>query len=166
MKAKIMLIGGGGREDAIARKIIENEGTLISILPFENPSIIRMSEKYFIAGENDADKIISLAKAENPDVVYVSPDSFLDKPIVDALQYSKIKVASPDTKAFQIESSKIFMRQLIKRFGISGNIKYDIFYDESMLCEGLCPQGKSVYQLYLHQKEPCSLFLQDQPFFH
>ena len=130
MKAKIMLIGGGGREDAIARKIVENEGTLISIIPFENPSIIRMSEKYFIAGENDADKIISLAKSENPDVVYVSSDSFLDKPIVDALQYSKIRVASPDSKAFQIESSKIFMRQLIKRFGITGNIKYDIFYDE------------------------------------
>jgi phosphoribosylamine--glycine ligase len=130
MKAKIMLIGGGGREDAIARKIVENEGTLISVMPFENPSIKRLCNKFFIAGENDAEKIISLAREEKPDVVYVSPDSFLEKPIVDALQYSNIKVASPDTKAFQIESSKIFMRQLLKRFGIQGNLKYEIFYDE------------------------------------
>ena len=130
MNIKVIMIGSGGREDALARRIKESGGTIVSIMTNDNPSIRSMSERVHFAGEDEVEKIVDIIRDENPDVVYVSPDSFLETAIVDKLEYSKIRVASPSSRAFKIESSKIYMRQLMKRYGISGNIKFEVFDSE------------------------------------
>ncbi|MGP6206987.1 phosphoribosylamine--glycine ligase [Cuniculiplasma sp. SKW3] len=130
MELKIVLIGSGGREDALARRLKESGGKIVSIMTNDNPSIRSLSEKVYFATESEVERILDIIKEESPDLVYVSPDSFLETPIVDKLEYSKIRVASPSSRAFRIESSKIYMRQLMKRYGITGNIKFEIFDSE------------------------------------
>ncbi len=127
MKIKVVLVGSGGREDALARRIKESGGTIVTIMTNDNPSIRSLSEKTYFFTENDVESILNTIKEENPDLVYVSPDSFLETNLVDKLEYAKIRVASPTSRAFKIESSKIYMRQLMKRYGIQGNIKFEIF---------------------------------------
>ena len=130
MEIKIVLIGSGAREDALARRLKESGGRIIAIMTNDNPSIRSLSDKVYFATENDVEMILDIIREESPDLVYVSPDSFLETPIVDKLEYSKIKVASPSSRAFKVESSKIYMRQLMKRYGIVGNIKFEVFDSE------------------------------------
>jgi phosphoribosylamine--glycine ligase len=127
MTEKIVLVGGGGREDALARKIFEAGGELISIMPNNNPSIRSVSSDYLVTKSMDADFLVRYIVDAKPDLVYVGPDSYLETNLVNKLDLYNIKTASPTSGAFQIESSKIFMRQLMKRYGIPGNLKFDVY---------------------------------------
>ena len=130
MSYRIAIVGGGGREDALTRKIFENGAELISIMPNENPSIKSISSETLIAQTSETEKIIDFIKDKNPDLVYVSPDGYLETNLVDKLLLTNIKIASPSSAAFKIESSKIFMRQLMKRYGIPGNLKFEVLNSE------------------------------------
>ncbi|MHB1439653.1 MAG: phosphoribosylamine--glycine ligase [Cuniculiplasma sp.] len=130
MSEKIALVGGGGREDALARKLFESGAELITIMPNDNPSIRSISTECLVTKSRDANLLSGFIMDKKPDLVYVSPDSYLETNLVDKLEFNKIKVACPSSTAFQIESSKIFMRQLMKRYGIPGNLKYEVLDNE------------------------------------
>ncbi len=130
LSEKIVLVGGGGREDALARRLFEDGAELISIMPNSNPSIRSISSETLVTKSMDVDLIARFIIEKKPDLAYVSPDGYLATHLVDRLEYNKIKVASPSSASFQIESSKIFMRQLMKRYGIPGNLKYEVLDNE------------------------------------
>ncbi|MCW6169528.1 MAG: phosphoribosylamine--glycine ligase [Thermoplasmatales archaeon] len=131
---RIMLIGGGGREDAIARKIVEAGSTLISVMKHKNPSIHRLSSETHVMDELDYLSIVDLAKRSNIDLVFVGPDPVLETPLVDTLESKGIKVASPSQSAARLETSKFFMRELLKENNISGNVNYKLIgSDEELL---------------------------------
>ncbi len=125
-----MLVGGGGREDALARKLFHDGAELICIMPNENPSIKSVSSEVLVTNSMDTDLLANYIKDRNPDLVFVGPDGYLETNLVDKLLMTNIKIASPSSGAFKIESSKIFMRQLMKRYGIPGNLKYDVVDNE------------------------------------
>lgn len=129
-----MLIGGGGREDAIARKIVEAGSTLVSVMKHKNPSIYRLSAETHIMDELDYSSIVALARKSNIDLVFVGPDPVLNTPLVDVLENTGIKVASPSQSAAQLETSKFFMRELLKNNNIPGNLNYQLIdSDEALL---------------------------------
>ncbi|EQB69841.1 MAG: phosphoribosylamine--glycine ligase [Candidatus Thermoplasmatota archaeon] len=130
MSERIAIVGGGGREDALARRLFQDGAELISIMPNDNPSIRSISSESLVTKSMDTDMITRYIMDKRPDLVYVSPDGYLETNLVDKLEYNKIKVASPTSASFQIESSKIFMRQLMKRYGIPGNLKYEVLNNE------------------------------------
>ena len=130
MSERIAIVGGGGREDALARRLFQDGAELISIMPNDNPSIRSISSESLVTTSMDTDMITRYIMDRKPDLVYVSPDGYLETNLVDKLEYNKIKVASPTSASFQIESSKIFMRQLMKRYGIPGNLKYEVLDNE------------------------------------
>ena len=72
----ILLVGSGGREDAIARKINEKD-TLYSVLLNENPSIMRMSHKYIMYERDSDEKIVEFAQKNNIDIAFIGPDDIL-----------------------------------------------------------------------------------------
>lgn len=130
MTYKIVLVGGGGREDALARKLFEDGAEIISIMPNDNPSIRSLSSETLVTQSMNTDLLVNYIKDKSPDLVFVGPDGYLETNLVDKLLLTEIKIASPSSEAFKIESSKIFMRQLMRRYGIQGNLKYDILDDE------------------------------------
>ncbi len=117
----VLLVGSGGREDAIARKIRETD-TLYSVIMNDNPSIIRLS-KDIIEYSTDSQKIVDFARKNKIDIAFIGPDGVLETDLVDRLTENHIPVASPTQKAAKIETSKEYMRSLMKKYRIKGDIE-------------------------------------------
>ncbi|HIH60025.1 MAG TPA: phosphoribosylamine--glycine ligase [Ferroplasma sp.] len=127
----VLLVGSGGREDAIARKVRETDN-LYSVVTNENPSIIGLSRDV-IKYKKNSQEIIDFAKKNKIDIAFVSPDDVLNTDLVDKLSENHIPVASPGQKAAMIETSKEYMRNLMKKYRIKGDIENTIISDKETL---------------------------------
>ncbi len=127
----VLLVGSGGREDAIARKVRETDN-LYSVVTNENPSIIGLSRDV-IKYKKNSQEIIDFAKKNKIDIAFVSPDDILNTDLVDKLSENHIPVASPGQKAAMIETSKEYMRNLMKKYRIKGDIENTIISDKETL---------------------------------
>lgn len=124
---KIMVVGGGGREHAIIKKIKENSSVeKIYALP-GNGGIAADAECVAI-GAKDIDKIVEFAVENEIDFAVVAPDDPLVLGAVDALRAKGIKTFGPDSKAAIIEGSKAFSKELMKKYNIP-TAEYEIFDD-------------------------------------
>ncbi len=127
----VLLVGSGGREDAIARKVRETDN-LYSVVTNENPSIIGLSRDV-IKYKKNSQEIIDFAKKNKIDIAFVSPDDILNTDLVDKLSENHIPVASPGQKAAMIETSKEYMRNLMRKYRIKGDIENTIISDKETL---------------------------------
>ncbi len=127
----VLLVGSGGREDAIARKVRETDN-LYSVVTNENPSIIGLSRDV-IKYKKNSQEIIDFAKKNKIDIAFVSPDDILNTDLVDKLSENHIPVASPGKKAAMIETSKEYMRNLMRKYRIKGDIENTIISDKETL---------------------------------
>lgn len=122
---KIMVVGGGGREHAIIKKIKENPRvTEIYALP-GNGGIAADAECVDIDAK-DIDAIVAFAEENNIDFAVVAPDDPLVLGAVDALCAAGIECFGPDKKAAIIEGSKVFSKDLMRKYGIP-TAAYEIF---------------------------------------
>lgn len=117
----VLLVGSGGREDAIARKIRETD-TLYSVVTNDNPSILSLSRD-IMEYTRDSYKIVDFAKKNKIDIAFIGPDGVLETDLVDMLLENHIPVASPTQKAAMIETSKEYMRSLMRKYRIKGDIE-------------------------------------------
>ncbi len=124
---KILVVGGGGREHAIIKKIKENQNVeKIYALP-GNGGIAWDAECVDIKA-TDLDKIVEFAVANNIDYAVVAPDDPLVLGLVDRLNEKGIPCFGPNAKAAIIEGSKVFSKNLMKKYGIP-TAKYEVFDD-------------------------------------
>jgi len=123
----IMVIGGGGREHAIIKKLKEDpRATTIYALP-GNGGMAADAQCVNI-GAKDIPAIVDFAKANAIDFAVVAPDDPLVLGAVDALNEAGIPCFGPKANAAIIEGSKAFSKDLMKRHGIP-TAKYEIFTD-------------------------------------
>ncbi len=114
---KIMVVGGGGREHAIIRKLKESpEAEIIYALP-GNGGIAADAECVPIAA-TDIDGIVKFARETGIDYAVVAPDDPLVMGCVDALEARGIPCFGPRANAAVIEGSKVFAKNLMKKYGI------------------------------------------------
>ncbi len=124
MGTKVLLVGNGAREHAIAKKIVENDGKLYSYMSRENPGIADLSKKFRIG---DLNKFEKLNKFKNVDYAIIGPENPLANGITDYLEDKLgILTCGPRSSVAKIESSKIFTRYLLDIYNIPGNISYMI----------------------------------------
>lgn len=124
-----MVVGGGGREHAIIKKIKENKNVeKIYALP-GNGGIAADAECVDI-GAKDTEKITEFAKENGIDYAIVAPDDPLVLGAVDSLQAAGIPCFGPEAKAAIIEGSKIFSKNLMKKYGIP-TAAYEVFDNEA-----------------------------------
>ena len=124
---KLMVIGGGGREHAIIRKLKENKDVeLICALP-GNGGIAADAECVSIAATDIAGQV-EFAKANGIDYAVVTPDDPLALGAVDALSAAGIPCFGPSKAAARIEASKVFAKNLMKKYGIP-TASYEVFDD-------------------------------------
>lgn len=130
---KVLIIGGGAREDAVCRKLAHEGAEIYSALPNLNPSILSVSKDKLIVRETDSKSIASYAEEKNVDLVFVGPDPALATDLVDTLLDRGVRVASPTRRAAEIETSKAFMRDLVEKHSIAGQIEHRLFSSVSDL---------------------------------
>ena len=123
----ILMVGGGGREHALIRKLKESKrcGT-VRCAP-GNGGISRDAVCHNVAG-TDVDGIVKLAKELKVGLVFVAPDDPLMAGLVDALEKESIRAFGPRQKAALIEGSKVFSKNLMKKYGIP-TAGYEVFDD-------------------------------------
>lgn len=124
---KIMVVGGGGREHAIIKKIKENKNvTEIFALPGNGG--IAADATCIDIGATDIDKIVSFAVENKIDYAIVAPDDPLVLGCVDALEEKGIPCFGPRANAAIIEGSKVFSKNLMKKYNIP-TATYEVFED-------------------------------------
>ncbi len=124
---EVLVVGGGGREHAIIKKIKENkEVSKIYALP-GNGGIAADAECVAI-GAKDIDAIVEFAVSHNVDYAVVAPDDPLVLGAVDALEAKGIPCFGPKANAAIIEGSKVFSKDLMKKYGIP-TAEYEVFSD-------------------------------------
>ena len=132
---KIMVVGGGGREHAIIKKIKENPNvTEIFALPGNGG--IAADATCVNIGAKDIPAIVEFAKANAIDFAVVAPDDPLVLGAVDALQAIGIPCFGPEARAAIIEGSKVFSKNLMKKYGIP-TATYEVFTEASAALEYL-----------------------------
>ena len=124
---KIMVVGGGGREHAIIKKIKENaEVSEIFALP-GNGGMAKDATCVNI-GATEIEKIVAFAKENGIDYAVVAPDDPLVLGCVDALEKEGIPCFGPKADAAIIEGSKVFSKNLMKKYNIP-TAQYEVFSD-------------------------------------
>ena len=124
----LLVVGGGGREHAIIKKLKENPAvTLIYALP-GNGGIAADAVCVPEIGAKDIDAIVDFAASHAIDFAVVAPDDPLALGCVDRLHAIGIPCFGPDAKAARIESSKVFAKNLMKQYGIP-TARYEVFDD-------------------------------------
>ena len=114
---KILLIGSGGREHALAWSISGSALTESLVMAPGSDAMAALGRCAEVAAD-DLDGLLALAEAERPDLVVVGPEAPLVAGLVDRLEAAGIPAFGPSAAAAQLEGSKAFAREACARFGI------------------------------------------------
>lgn len=122
---KLLMIGGGGREHALIRKLKESPRVETIYCAPGNGGISRDAQCVAISAM-DIDSVVAFSKENQIDLVFVAPDDPLAAGMVDALEVAGIRAFGPSKLAAEIESSKVFSKNLMKKYGIP-TARYEVF---------------------------------------
>ncbi|KAF5069206.1 Phosphoribosylamine--glycine ligase [anaerobic digester metagenome] len=132
---KVMVIGGGGREHAIVKKIKENSDvTELFVLP-GNGGIAQDAICVDI-GVKEVEKIVAFAMENKIEFAVVAPDDPLVLGVVDALEAVGVPCFGPNKRAAILEGSKVFSKDLMKKYNIP-TAQYEVFGDMTKALEYL-----------------------------
>jgi phosphoribosylamine--glycine ligase len=130
MTMKVLVVGGGGREHAIARAIARSSETvLFSIMARKNPGIAALASDVLLERETNVPSVVKFAKSRGIDYVVIGPEAPLEVGIVDHLEQEGIPCVGPRVAAARLETDKAFCREMMSRYGISGCPRYRVFYN-------------------------------------
>ncbi|MBP2172933.1 phosphoribosylamine--glycine ligase [Methanococcus voltae] len=146
---KVLLVGGGAREHAIAIALKRNKDVqLYTLMKIKNPGIIELSEEVSFNPETDVEAVVDFAKKIKPVLAVIGPEAPLGAGVANALRELDIPTAGPDKLPAQIETSKEFMRNLFKKYNVNGSLSYAAFneYSEEVFefIDQMTKEGKEV----------------------
>ena len=122
---KVLVVGGGGREHALIRKIKESS-KVDEIFCTPGNGGISYDANCFDVSATDIDGVVDLAKKLSVDLVVVAPDDPLVAGMVDALNDAGFKTFGPRANAAIIEGSKVFSKELMQKYDIP-TAEYKVF---------------------------------------
>lgn len=126
---KILVVGGGGREHAIAAALARNTTTAVySVMAKRNPGIGGIAKETLIAKETGVPAIVAFAREHGIEYAFIGPEAPLEAGIVDALEAAGIPCVGPVKSAARIETDKAFCRETMERYAIAGCPKYRVFH--------------------------------------
>ncbi len=127
---KILVVGGGGREHAIAEALSRNpEVSILSVMARRNPGIARLAERVLIEKETSTHRVAEFARVSGADAAIIGPEAPLEAGIVDVLEEKGIACVGPSSLAARLETDKAFCRAMMTRHGIAGCPQYRVFHD-------------------------------------
>ncbi|SHH27115.1 phosphoribosylamine--glycine ligase [Halobaculum gomorrense] len=126
MTETVLLVGGGGREHAIARAVAA-DASLYACASNCNPGIASLSDGFEQVGERDADAIVDYAERVDADLAVIGPESALEAGVADALDDAGVYTFGPRAEEARIETDKAFQRRFMADHDIPGNPDFETF---------------------------------------
>jgi|GEM_PF-18496 len=125
---KVLLVGGGGREHAIAEAIARSkrEPELYAAMGRKNPGIARLCKDFLLVKETDP-AIVDYAKKNGIELAVIGPEAPLAAGISDLLWNAGIPAVGPRRLAAQIEFDKAWSRNFMKKYAIAGCPEFRVF---------------------------------------
>ncbi|MBI5227471.1 phosphoribosylamine--glycine ligase [Candidatus Micrarchaeota archaeon] len=132
---RILLIGNGAREHIIAEKLAQDSEVYV-IMSKKNPAIAAIAKEHWICNIENPQEVSEIVKNQiigkiKIDIGFASPDGVLAAGVSDVLENAGIPIASPKKAAARIEWDKSFMRLLLEKHKIAGQIKHKIVNNEA-----------------------------------
>lgn len=127
---RVLLVGGGAREHAIARALARSEDVeLHAFSKHRNPGIAALAKSYGQGDETNPRAVVAFAAKAHAEYAAIGPEAPLAAGVSDALVAAGVKVAAPSKAAAEIETSKRFMRELLARHRVPGSLRFHYFED-------------------------------------
>ena len=127
-KLDILVVGGGGREHAVIKKLMESPKAGKIYAAPGNGGIALDGAECFPVKATDIEGMVALAEKLQPDLIVVTPDDPLVLGMADVLEEKGFKVFGPYKNAAIIEGSKMFSKNLMKKYGIP-TAEFEVFND-------------------------------------
>ena len=140
---KVLVIGGGGREHAVCKKLAESSLVTELLCAPGNAGIANVARCVPGVKATDIEAIVALAKEEKVDFVCVTPDDPLALGCVDALEAAGIAAFGPSAYAAQMEASKVFSKNLMRKYNIP-TAKSETFTDMDAALAYIDEQGAPI----------------------
>ena len=134
MTETVLLVGGGGREHAIARAVAD-DCALYACASVRNPGIRRMAEGFETIDETDADAVAEYATEVGADLAVIGPESALEAGVADALDDAGVYAFGPRAAEARLETDKAYQREFMEEAGVPGCPDYAVFEDIEAACE-------------------------------
>ena len=126
---KILVVGGGGREHAIAAALGRNtKNEIYSVMARRNPGIDALSRKVHLCKETDIKNIVGFAREAGAAYAFIGPEAPLEAGIVDALASEGIPCIGPTKAAARLETDKAFCREMMDHNHLDGCPMYRVFH--------------------------------------
>lgn len=128
---RVLLVGGGGREHAMAGALRRSNAEVYAVLKHRNPGIVKLATGFRLLDELDIRAVVEWARGQKVELAVIGPEAPLAAGLTDALQNAGIPVASPSQAASRIESDKTFMRNLMAKHNLPGQLAFYPFDNEA-----------------------------------
>ncbi|GAA0722319.1 phosphoribosylamine--glycine ligase [Halorubrum trapanicum] len=134
MTETVLLVGGGGREHAIARAVAD-DCALYACASVRNPGIRRLADGFEAIDETDAAAVADYALDAGADLAVIGPESALEAGVADALDDAGVYAFGPRAEEARLETDKAYQRRFMEENAIPGCPDYAVFDDTEAACE-------------------------------
>jgi phosphoribosylamine--glycine ligase len=126
---KILIVGSGAREHAFAKAIARSpqETAIYCYGNSYNPGILALAAGYEVGDLCNVEQVVAAAQQWHIHLAIIGPEAPLEKGVVDALASQQIPAMGPKQQLAQIETSKAFARELMRKYTIPGSPEYQVF---------------------------------------
>jgi phosphoribosylamine--glycine ligase len=131
---RVLLVGGGGREHAIARAVAD-DATLYACASNRNPGIASLAAGFEQLDENEPEAVVDYAEGVDASVAVVGPETPLAAGVADALDDAGIYAFAPRAAEARIETDKAFQREFMREHEVPGCPDYAVFRDSDVAAE-------------------------------
>jgi len=121
MKERVLIVGSGAREHAIAAALARSGAEILCFGSARNPGIAALCAQYAVGKITDGAVVSTFAKEQGATLAVIGPEAPLAAGVADALWAAGVKTVGPTKSLARIESSKGFARELLAKHGIPGN---------------------------------------------
>jgi phosphoribosylamine--glycine ligase len=135
MAETVLLVGGGGREHAVARALAGSEADLYACAGNRNPGMARIAEEFETIDTTNPTAVRAYAQDVGATLAVIGPEAPLEAGVADALDEAGVYAFGPQQDEARIETDKGFQRQFMKRHSIPGCPDFEEFHDPEAACE-------------------------------
>ncbi|KYH27228.1 phosphoribosylamine--glycine ligase [Halalkalicoccus paucihalophilus] len=135
MSETVLLVGGGGREHAIARALEGSDCDLYACADNRNPGIARIAAGFETLDTTNTSAVRTYAEEVGATLAAIGPEAALQAGVADALAEAGVYPFGPSAEAARIETDKAYQRRFMREHDISGCPAFETFEDTEAACE-------------------------------